>query len=399
MSTAAPSPPDAPASAPKPERETTLAALRALHERSRAIAAALPPEAVARQHHPLLSPIGWHLGHCALVERHWLREVCLGEPADPGQHALYFPEYSAKETRAAHVPGRDALLAWVDAEHARHRGLLADPPAGLRQHPLMADDYLLHFLHQHHAQHLETVRFALAQRALREAPDPRAPATPAPALPPKDTAPVPRGSVCVGSDEVRAYDNERPQTRVELAGGRIARHPVTNAAWLAFMADGGYRDARWWTAEGRTWRDSSGVSAPDAWRRAANGAWIEVAPEGARPLDPHAPVIGVSWHEAAAFAAWAGARLPHEHEWEAAARAGRIAATGRVWEWCANALFPHPGFRAFPYEGYSVPWFDGRHMVARGGSAWTEEAVARTSFRNFFEPEIRHAFTGLRLAW
>ncbi|SDG32609.1 iron(II)-dependent oxidoreductase [Limimonas halophila] len=373
--------------------------LEGLHRATRRIAEALTPAEVARQYHPLLSPIGWHLGHCALVERYWLRELCLGEPSDPGQHALYFPEFSAKDSRGQRVPERDALLTHVEREHAHHRALLADPPPALRDHPLMADSYLLHFLHQHHAQHLETIRFVLAQRAHREAPDPHAPATPAPAIPAPETAALPAGRVRVGWDDVRAYDNERPASEVDLAGGRIARHPVTNAEWLAFMADGGYRTNRWWSETGQAWREANAIAAPDAWRRAANGAWVEVTPDGVRPLDPDAPVMGVSWHEAAAFAAWADARLPHEHEWEAAARTGLLNGTGRVWEWCANALFPYPGFRAFPYEGYSVPWFDGRHMIARGGSAWTHDAVRRPSFRNFFEPEVRHAFTGLRLAW
>jgi len=393
------SPDDPAGAAAVSDRARTLRALGELHAATRRIAEALTAGEMARQYHPLLSPVGWHLGHCALVERYWLREVCQGESADPAQHALYFPEFCPKAQRSARVPERDALIAHVDAEHARHRALLADPPPALRDHPLMADDYLLHFLHQHHAQHLETVRFVLAQRALGEAPAPHTPALPEPAAPPGESVAVPAGSVVVGWDNVRAYDNERPATRVELRGGRLARRPVSNAEWLAFMADGGYETSRWWSPAGLAWRDANAVAAPDSWRRAASGSWIELGPDGARPLDPDAPVMGISWFEAEAFAAWAGGRLPHEHEWEAAARAGRLRGAGRVWEWCANALFPYPGFRPFPYEGYSVPWFDGRHMVARGGSAWTEEAVRRASFRNFFEPEIRHAFTGLRLAW
>ena len=98
-------------------------------------------------------------------------------------------------------------------------------------------------------------------------------------------------------------------------------------------------------------------------------------------------------------AAWADARLPHEFEWEAAADLGLLQNIGYVWEWCSNALSPYPGFQAFPYDRYSTPWFDDHHLVLRGGSLYTDPGLRRNSFRNFFEPHVRHHFGGLRLAF
>jgi iron(II)-dependent oxidoreductase len=120
---------------------------------------------------------------------------------------------------------------------------------------------------------------------------------------------------------------------------------------------------------------------------------------GHYPLSADQPVAGISHYEARAFAAWAGARLAHEYQWEVAQRLGLLEQTGRVWEWCENRFHPYPGFRPFPYPEYSQPWFDGRHYSLRGGSVHTRPAVRRASFRNFFEADKRHIFAGLRLVF
>jgi iron(II)-dependent oxidoreductase len=203
----------------------------------------------------------------------------------------------------------------------------------------------------------------------------------------------------IGADADDAYDNERPRHEVTLDTAQVARYPVTNAEFLAFLHDGGYRRRECWSDAGWYWRERHGIEAPGLWRRDDAGRVHEITHAGPRALSGDSPVTGLSWWEAEAFARWAGARLPHEYEWEALARTGALAGVGRVWEWCANPLHPYPGFRAFPYDGYSMPWFDGNHYVLRGGSEATHDTVRRVTFRNFHEPDKRHVFAGLRLAW
>lgn len=373
--------------------------LAALHDEGLTRAGALPCDELRRQYHPDLSPIGWHIGHCALTESYWLREVVLGEPpADEALHALYFPENSHKERRAAALPPRDELLAWAERTHRDNRVLATELAERMPEHALLRDGYLLDFLAQHYAQHLETMAYVLAQRAL-SAPEQAAPASePAPRSPAPEGVALAGGRFRLGSDALATYDNEQPTHEVALAPATLARDPVTNAEFLAFIGDGGYRRPELWSTAGWHWREAAGVEQPVFWRGAA-GQRYEVTPDGPRALEPDAPVAGLGYWEADAFARWAGARLPHEHEWEALAAEGALRGVGQAWEWCANALFPYPGFRAFPYEGYSMPWFDGSHFVLRGGSEHTHDAVRRVSFRNFYEPDKRHLFAGLRLAW
>ncbi len=384
------------------QREGPLDALARHQAWGLALARQLDDETLRRQYHPELSPIGWHIGHCALVERYWIDESILGSPADPDDHALYFPENNAKEERAGRLPSGDTLVGWAAAIHRLTLERLAEPPPRLAEHPLMARDYLAHFLEQHYAQHRETLCYCLAAMRTGD-PDTAALGLSRAVLPqpvPPDSVRLPAGSYRVGTDDVRGYDNEGPAQTVRLDGVDLARRPVTNAQWLAFMdADGYDPAARWWSAEGAAWLRETATRNPATWRIDSAGRYAWYGAYGPEPLAADAPVSGINHHEARAFAAWAGARLPHEHEWEAATQRGQLVDVGDVWEWCANTLEPYPGFQAFPYEGYSVPWFDGNHYVLRGGSRFTDRRLLRPSFRNFFEPHIRHQFGGLRLAW
>jgi iron(II)-dependent oxidoreductase len=199
---------------------------------------------------------------------------------------------------------------------------------------------------------------------------------------------------------------------VELRAFALARHPVTQGQFAAFIAEDGYRRRALWTDAGWAWRKAQTIARPHHWTRNA----------------PDHPVAGVSAHEADAFCRWAGARLPTEFEWEHAARdlvvsancgnlggahlgttpVGRFAGGmsvdgahdlfGNVWEWTASNFAPYPGFRAWPYEGYSQAWFDGCHRVLRGGSWATRAFALRRSFRNWYVPETRLIFAGFRPA-
>ena len=349
--------------------------------------------------HPDLSPAGWHIGHIATVEAFWIREELLGEPLPAAWKALWFPESIPKAVRAAALPDKHEIVAFAQATHADNLVALtrANPT-----HSLLANSYLLHFLLQHHAQHRETLAQIARQRALgiADAGQARFVAEPIAAALPK----APELNFAAVEFHAGAgpgplpYDNELPAHRVELHAFALGREAVSNGEYLSFMQAGGYDDAHFWSAEGDAWRAHIGAQAPQHWRCDAVGNWYAIEGAGATNLAANAPVDGLCYYEAEAFARYAGARLPHEHEWEYARRHSLRLVSGRVWEWCANAFYPYPNFRAFPYTGYSTPWFDGRHFVLRGGSRHTTAAIARPTFRNFFTADQRHVFAGLRLA-
>lgn len=214
-----------------------------------------------------------------------------------------------------------------------------------------------------------------------------------------------------------AFDNEGPRHTVLLQPFDIAERAVTNADWLAFMADDGYGRADLWLSDGWARLQAEGWDAPAYWQRDEDGRWTTFTLSGRRPVRAGEPVCHVSFYEADAFARWAGARLPTEQEWEAAAQpvadlrgqlldakrchpgvAGR-SMIGDVWEWTASAYLPYPGFA--PAAG-AVGEYNGKFMcdqhVLRGASAATPPGHERLTYRNFFPAYARWAFSGLRLA-
>jgi gamma-glutamyl hercynylcysteine S-oxide synthase len=174
-----------------------------------------------------------------------------------------------------------------------------------------------------------------------------------------------------------AYDNERPRHIVELASFEIDRTPVSNGTYLHFM-------------------EETGAEPPMYWEHSGDGGWVLTKMGGRDPIDPAHPVLHISWHEAEAFARWAGRRLPSEHEWEAALP--RLEGAGQAWEWTSSDFLAYPGFRAFPYREYSEVFFGDEYKVLRGGSWATARDVMRPSFRNWDLPRRRQIFAGVRLA-
>jgi iron(II)-dependent oxidoreductase len=253
---------------------------------------------------------------------------------------------------------------------------------------------------------------------------------------------VPGGTFHLGAgrEEPFVFDNEKWAHPVPLRPFAIARAPVTQAEFAAFVADDGYRRAELWGPAGWRWRQDGAVLHPMHWRHEGNG-WLRRDFDRWLPLEPHRPVIHVNWYEAEAYCRWAGRRLPTEAEWEAAAAAsgndlaapkrrfpwgdeppnatqaqldgyclgccdvadraagdshfGCRQMTGNVWEWTASDFFPYPGFVADPYHDYSQPWF-GTHKVLRGGAWMTRSRLLRNTWRNFYQPDRRDVWAGFR---
>jgi ergothioneine biosynthesis protein EgtB len=228
--------------------------------------------------------------------------------------------------------------------------------------------------------------------------------------PPMRWLPQPGGVVQVGHEgQGFAFDNETPRHSALLRPYAIADRLVNCGDYAQFIADGGYQRPELWLSDGwaavqaQGWRHPAYWLASDDPRLGAQqqqGGWHVFGPYGVRPMEADAPVSQLSFYEAAAYAEWAGARLPTEFEWEAAFSAPGISQmSGHVWQWTRSSYDPYPGFRPMP--GIAAE-YNGKFMVGqlvlRGGSAATPAGHTRSSYRNFFPPAARWQFSGLRLA-
>ena len=191
-----------------------------------------------------------------------------------------------------------------------------------------------------------------------------------------------------------AFDNELQGRAVALDTYEIDAVAVSNARFAAFVDAGGYADRGCWSDAGWAWRAAGELRAPRFWRRHGTswqqcrfGRWLELAPDE--------PAMNLSCHEAEAWCAWAGRRLPGEAEWEHAALVIDGFRWGDVWEWTADRFAPYDGFAAHPYRDYSAPWF-GSRRVLRGASIATHARIRHARYRNFFAPERNDIFAGFR---
>ncbi|MGV0005669.1 MAG: SUMF1/EgtB/PvdO family nonheme iron enzyme [Candidatus Porifericomitaceae bacterium WSBS_2022_MAG_OTU9] len=353
-----------------------------------------------QQFHQSLSPLGWHSGHCVYTEDFWLHKAgadasSIAEPCDTD--LVFSTNGMNRDQRSLSLPPAQELLQWLTECILDNRYRLAQLlQQGDPSNEFLHRDFLPHFLTEHAAQHSETM-VMIATQQVQAAYSVRQSLTACAKLPSFAVLAESCYSIGISQDDI-GYDNEKGCHTQEVEAVKIATTTVTNSMWLAFMHDRGYQNDSLWSAEGLRQRTLGCWSMPGFWRRDRTGKLYSISAEGPMELDPIAPVTGVSLHEAQAFATWANARLPHEYEWEAARKNKLMDDAGIVWEWCSNTFHPYPNFRAFPYKQYSVPHYNGQHYVLRGGSAHTAPRLKRPSFRNFYTPEARYLYSGVRLA-
>lgn len=386
-----------------------LAQLGGLQEMMRDLLRTVPDTDANARFHPRLASLGWYLGRSVFRETYWLREV-LDDDADLTERVrtLFTPGAMGLDAQCAQIPPPDHLVNWAAEIQDEHLRRLATP-GSFSTNPILENDRLQWFLLQEGAGDYERMLMVLLARRLGNTePDYRAQNPLEPRNPEPDLVEIVQGHYRIGSrHDPFAYDNELPPQAVELSGFRIARRPVSNAEFLAFMETGGYGNDTLWSEDGRQWRDTTKPTAPQHWKLDASGNWYGIGLNGPVDLQPNEPVSGVSRHEAHAFAAWTariggdltGAVLQHEYQWEVAARSGDIEWTGRVWEWCENPFHPYPQFSPYPSGSVSQAHFAGDRFSLRGASLHTQPCLRRASFRNRALCGDRHCFTGIRLVY
>jgi iron(II)-dependent oxidoreductase len=364
----------------------------------------------------IINPPLWELGHVGWFQEHWVLRRALGRaPMRADVDTLYnsalVPHRSRWDLPLPSLPQTAAYLDRVQDQVLEALGRELTPE--LRYYTLLAIF--------HEDMHDEAFAYTRQTLGLPMQTRPAPPAGPWPG-----DVEIAGGPFRLGAEPHPeppfVFDNEKWAHEVHLEPFQIARAPVTQGQFLAFVEDGGYRRRELWTEASWAWRESAGAEHPvywrytDQWDRRVFDRWV--------PLQEqlHRPVIHVNGYEAEAWCAWAGRRLPTEAEWERAAVGAPIAGNlglevgdtvdvaaypeadsaagcrqmvGNVWEWTATAFGPYPGYVRDPYAEYSEPWF-GDHRVLRGGCFVTQARLLRPTWRNFYTPDRRDIWGGFR---
>jgi iron(II)-dependent oxidoreductase len=391
-----------------------------------------------RQYHPLMSPLVWDLAHIGQQEELWLLRG-----GNPDRPSMLGPDVESLYDAFVHSRASRVELPLLSPAEARAfcrtvRDKALDALEAVPEENTFPFALIVSHEHQHNETMLQALNLRVGEPLLQAAA-----ALPAGRPGVAGTSVVVQGGpFMLGVDaasEPYSLDNERPAHEVDVPTFRIGTVPVTNGEWQAFISDDGYRDKRWWSQRGWEHRQAADLVAPQFWI----GDGTRVRFGHIEDIPPDEPVQHVTYFEAEAYAAWAGARLPTEIEWEKAcawdpgaekrrrfpwgdaepsravanlggdalrpAPAGAYPAgasaygaeqmLGDVWEWTSSPLRPWPGFTPMIYERYSQPFFDGDYRILRGGSWAVGREILRPSFRNWDHPIRRQIFSGVRLAW
>jgi ergothioneine biosynthesis protein EgtB len=384
----------------------------------------LSPEDQMLQSMPDASPSKWHLAHTT-----WFFETFILQPYQPS-YKLFDPRYKYlfnsyyKQLGAHPYRGSRGLMSRPSLQQVHayrdyvERGLLAFLEDAEKD-ALELIELGLNHEQQHQELILTDIKHALWLSPLR--PESVSARNSAETASPLIWTAIAGGIHLVGHDGSGfAFDNESPRHEVLLRPFQLASRPVTNAEYLEFMQDNGYGRPELWLSDGWDTVCTQHWEAPLYWERHQEGSWWQFTINGVKEVNPAEPVCHVSFYEAEAYARWSGARLPTEEEWEVAATympsrgtfledyllhpqaasgEGSRQIFGDVWEWTASPYVAYPGFQ--PAAGL-IGEYNGKfmcnQMVLRGGSCATPASHIRASYRNFFPPQTRWQFSGIRLA-
>ncbi len=390
-----------------PDRRAWRDRFRAVRAETERRAAALSAEDQVVQSMPDASPTKWHRAHTTwFFEQFLLAAHARGYRVfNEGFAFLFNSYYVAAGPRHARPlrglltrPSCEEVAAYRRHVNAAVENLLADASSFELSDICRILEIGLHHEQQHQELLLTDILHAFADNPIAPSYDRSWQGLSGHGSPPEFVE-LPAGIHTIGcAAEAFCFDNERPAHQVFLQPVRVARSLVTNAQWLEFMRDGGYATASLWLSDGWATVEAENWNAPGYWRE-LDGRWVAMSLGGLRPIEPSAPVSHVSYFEADAFARWAGKHLPSEAEWELAARLGLLGdAFGQVWQWTRSAYLPYPGYVA---ANGALGEYNGKfminQMVLRGSSHATPELHSRVSYRNFFYPQARWQFSGLRL--
>jgi len=421
--------------------EELASQLREVRSRTHRLTDELSSEQLMGPKLDIVNPILWEIGHIGWFHEFWTLRCSHGHgPLIERADDLWNSSTVEHDTRwTLDLPDRSATFAY-----------LADVLERQCDHLAGSDfpDYARYFYElaiRHEDMHVEALTYMRETLAF---PPPHELGDHAAAI---DSIAgdvlVPGGTWRLGATAAEGFifDNEKWAHAVELEPFRIARAPVTNREFAAFVEGGGYRIREFWSDAGWAWRSHRRAERPIYWQPKSNGVWTWRRYDCTELLALDAPVVFVSWYEAEAWCRWAKRRLPTEAEWEAAALGepnadgSRLAdvkrpwpwggtpptrehanldfafdtpldvgacpggdsafgcrqMVGNVWEWTASNFAPFPGFAPDPYQDYSQPWF-GTRKVLRGGCFATSARIARPKYRNFFPPDRNDVFAGFR---
>jgi ergothioneine biosynthesis protein EgtB len=407
------------------------------------LCAGLEPEDCVVQSMPDVSPTKWHLAHTTwFFETFILKQFVPGYRAEIPEYAYLFNSYY---NAAGDMHRRDlrGLISRPTLSQAlRYRAsidshiddLLSNPDESLLDEIEPIFVLGIHHEQQHQELLITDIKHVLAQNPLypvfRAGRDGALRRPDAAARRPYQFIDFEQTTAEIGHDgRGFAYDNEGPRHEALVLAFALASRPVTNGEYIAFIEDNGYSRPEFWLSLGWMTVNEQRWKAPLYWTK-RDGAWWNFTLSGLRRVNESEPVTHISYFEADAYANWAGARLPTEFEWERAAlscpiegnfvetelfhpvaEASPVSADksgkgqplhqmfGDVWEWTRSAYSPYPGYRAAPG---ALGEYNGKFMcnqyVLRGGSCATSRTHIRRTYRNFFQPEKRWQFTGIRLA-